>query len=86
VPSQGTGLQQLGLGVYISPKFQDWYGQGNDIYDCAIFASDSTAWDQVQKAWVPKSYTDADGKCQELWYDDGSEYISMSLGACRVSC
>ena len=58
--------EQLGSGVYISPKLGDWAGSAIGLY-CAILA-DSSAWNLVNKAWVPE----VDG-CKPLWYGEGSE-------------
>ncbi|KAJ4145453.1 hypothetical protein LMH87_004303 [Akanthomyces muscarius] len=63
-----TGSQssdQLGPGVYISPKLGEWPGPDDGWY-CAILA-DSTPWNPTNKAWVPK--TDNNGKA--LWWKAG---------------
>ncbi|KAI0965170.1 hypothetical protein F4678DRAFT_453672 [Xylaria arbuscula] len=58
---------QLGAGAYISPIRGDWPLVSPDVWDCAILA-DSSAWNLVNKAWVPKT---ADDGCTDLWYAKG---------------
>ncbi|KAM3466624.1 hypothetical protein MY5147_001949 [Beauveria neobassiana] len=57
---------QLGPGVYISPKYGDWPGQPNG-WDCVILA-DSTPWNPVNKAWVPEK----NDQGQNLWWNAGA--------------
>ncbi|KUI54663.1 hypothetical protein VP1G_02056 [Cytospora mali] len=53
-PASGSS-DQLGPGVYTSPKAGDWYPtQGK--YVCAIYA-DTTQWNLANKAWVPEKVT-----------------------------
>jgi len=73
VQSNNQSPQQLGAGVYISDNFQDWYPNDPDPWDCAIFSADSDAWDMVNKAWMPRSFTNGDDVCLELWYAKGGE-------------
>ncbi|RDL34767.1 Uncharacterized protein BP5553_07895 [Venustampulla echinocandica] len=62
--SESRSSDQLGEGVYISPRIADWPGASTN-WDCAILA-DSNAWNLVNKAWVPAS----DG-CTPLWWKIG---------------
>ncbi|MCJ1443105.1 MAG: hypothetical protein MMC23_003602 [Stictis urceolatum] len=71
VPSKNPA--QLGPGVYTSPGIGQWTFLDDDVY-CAILA-DSTAWSNVNKAWVPKSYRG----CNQLWYPKSSSDIPNYL-------
>lgn len=58
VQSTGKGIQQLGLGTYISPKFQlykDFDPKMGIPWDCVVTA-DANFWDGLKKAWVPKLF------------------------------
>ncbi|KAI0887521.1 uncharacterized protein GGS22DRAFT_110619 [Annulohypoxylon maeteangense] len=65
-PELGVSSEQLGPGAYISPIRADW-PMSDSNWDCAILA-DSTAWNLVNKAWVPET---ADDGCTPLWYNKG---------------
>ncbi|ELR06920.1 hypothetical protein VC83_05928 [Pseudogymnoascus destructans] len=58
---------QLGQGVYLSPVLGDWPGEANG-YFCAILA-DSTAWNNINKVYMPKETTDESPK--PLWFTQG---------------
>ncbi|KAI3320492.1 hypothetical protein HD806DRAFT_506599 [Xylariaceae sp. AK1471] len=63
---KGHSSDQLGPGAYISPIRGDWPME--DInWDCAILA-DSSAWNLVNKAWLPAT---ADDGCTPLWWAKG---------------
>ena len=66
---QGHSSDQLGPGAYISPIRADW-PMADVNWDCAVLA-DSTAWNLVNKAWVPSV---ADDGCTPLWWAKGSEF------------
>jgi len=57
---------QLGPGVYISPRIADWDAAPTN-WDCAILA-DSNAWNLVNKAWVPSI-----NGCKPLWWGKGAQ-------------
>ncbi|KAK4989970.1 hypothetical protein LTR50_002881 [Elasticomyces elasticus] len=64
---QAGSSDQLGKGVYMSPILGDWPGAANGNY-CAILA-DSTAWNNVKKAYVPSETAD---ECpMPLWFSRG---------------
>ncbi|KAI1460602.1 hypothetical protein F4805DRAFT_369146 [Annulohypoxylon moriforme] len=65
-PELGKSSEQLGSGAYISPRIGDW-PMADTNWDCAILA-DSSAWNLVNKAWVPET---ADDGCTPLWYEIG---------------
>ncbi|KAI1771034.1 hypothetical protein F4818DRAFT_220325 [Hypoxylon cercidicola] len=76
VYSKSHSSDQLGPGAYISPTRGDWPLQGDTFWDCAILA-DSSAWDRVNKAWVPEFGTDP---CTPLWYSKGESNRNAYLG------
>ncbi|XXG96284.1 hypothetical protein Hte_002565 [Hypoxylon texense] len=63
----GGSSDQLGPGAYISPILGDWPLEGEQFWVCAILA-DSTAWDSLNKAWVPET----SNICGPLWYAQGA--------------
>ncbi|KAI1450687.1 hypothetical protein F5Y02DRAFT_365557 [Annulohypoxylon stygium] len=65
-PELGRSSEQLGAGAYISPRRGEW-PMSDSFWDCAILA-DSSAWNLVNKAWIPET---ADDGCTPLWYDAG---------------
>ncbi|KAI0157857.1 hypothetical protein GGR52DRAFT_179179 [Hypoxylon sp. FL1284] len=62
----GASSDQLGPGAYISPIPEDWPLEGDQFWVCAILA-DSSAWNLVNKAWMPDESDD----CGPLWYSQG---------------
>ena len=60
---QRYSSDQLGPGAYISLEIAQWHMAGVN-WDCAILA-DSTAWDHIDKALVPKI---DDSCCDLLWW------------------
>lgn len=69
---------QLGPGVYISPKAGDWFPSPGK-YVCALYA-DTTQWDPANKAWVPEKITvnfdtpseDDEGCIPAWWMGNGT--------------
>ncbi|KAK6208529.1 hypothetical protein QIS74_12047 [Colletotrichum tabaci] len=62
-PRLATGGQQLGPGVYTSPRRGAWPIGGDSDWWCVVRA-DSEAVDNLGKVWVPSFYHDFDN----LWY------------------
>lgn len=60
--------EQLGEGVYITPTLGEWESS-LELWQCAVSA-DETAWNSVNKAWVPAIDED---DCKALWWPTGSK-------------
>lgn len=73
VHSLGLAGMQLGLGVYLTPRFRDWENTYPDpdveYWDCQVVA-DRAAWNAVRKAWIPQRYWfNGETTCSILWFD-----------------